>query len=53
MIYRDEDGFWQLPFGWSGTIHDDGWFLADAKRIIRFSGKVPNSGFQRPWWKTQ
>jgi hypothetical protein len=38
-------------FGWTFFLHDDGWFLADRRSIIRAEGRVPNSGYRRPWWR--
>jgi hypothetical protein len=47
----NEDGLISL-LGWTLLIHDDGWFIADRRSIIRAEGRAPNSGYLRPWWRS-
>ncbi len=37
--------------GWSFWLHDDGWFIADRRSVIRMEGRAPNSGYRRAWWR--
>ena len=52
MLTHD-GAFWWLAGRVGFMLHDDGWSIINRRRVEIASGKVPNVGYRRAWWRAK
>lgn len=50
---RFDGAVWWVASLFGVLLHDDGWALMNRRRVVIASGRSPNTGFRRAWWKSR
>ena len=52
-MLRHDGAVWWVAGLFGVLLHDDGWILVNRRSVVVASGRAPNTGFQRAWWKSK
>ncbi len=52
MRFGYDGAFWWFGW-WAVFIHDNGWIVINRRRVEIASGRVPNTGYRRAWWRAR
>ncbi len=52
MRWGSDGCFWWLGW-WAVFVHDAGWIIVNRRRVEVASGRAPNAGYRRAWWRAR